>query len=377
MNGGTTRSSAAPRPYRAPVSETTPTATEATLDPDVRRALLPLVASRFASNLSLRFVYPFLPAIARGLGVSLETAGIAVSVRELTGVLGPQVGKATDRGRSRSIMLASLTLLAVSTALGGLSTGIVVFTIAMSVVALSQMAFMISSAAWLSERVSYARRGTIFGLTELSWAGAFLVGVPVLGLLIERFGWRAPFFVVGALAAVLTVAVARTVPHDETHDAEAARPVGRRHPGALAVYVMVGLVSIAVQLVIVVYGAWFEDAFGFSVAVSRPGHDADRHLRVPRQRRHRRPHRPLGQAPEHSDRAGRHGPVRGPARHRGRSGRLRADPVGGHAHRLRVRLRLVAPPRGGVGHRRPGREPREGRGRGHGRPGGRAARSAR
>lgn len=256
----------ASRPYRAPVSKTTPTATEASLDPDVRRALLPLVASRFASNLSLRFVYPFLPAIARGLGVSLETAGIAVSVRELTGVLGPQVGKATDRGRSRSIMLASLTLLAVSTALGGLSTGIVVFTIAMSVVALSQMAFMISSAAWLSERVSYARRGTIFGLTELSWAGAFLVGVPVLGLLIERFGWRAPFFVVGALAAVLTVAVARTVPHDEPHDAEAARPVGRRHPGALAVYVMVGLVSIAVQLVIVVYGAWFEDAFGFSVA---------------------------------------------------------------------------------------------------------------
>jgi predicted MFS family arabinose efflux permease len=249
------------------VSKTPAGPTDEVLDPDVRRALGPLVAGRFASNLALRFVYPFLPAIARGLGISLETAGVAVSIREFAGILGPRVGRAADRGRSRSIMLASLTLVAISTALGGLSTGVVVFTITMGVLALAQMAFMISSATWLSERVGYARRGTIFGLTELSWAGAFLVGVPVLGLLIERFGWRAPFFVVGALAAVLTVAVGRTVPADEPDAPGTVRPGGRRHPGALGVYVMIGLISVAVQLVIVVYGAWFEDAFGFSVAV--------------------------------------------------------------------------------------------------------------
>jgi predicted MFS family arabinose efflux permease len=253
-------------PYGARVSRIAPDPTEGALDPQVRRALGPLVASRFVSNLSVRFVYPFLPTIARGLGVSLETAGLAVSVRELSGVAGPQVGQATDRGRHRSIMLASLALLSVGTAAGGLSTGVVLFTVAMAVVAFTQMSFMISSAAWLAERVTYARRGAVFGLTELSWAGAFLFGVPVLGLVIERYGWRVPFFVVAALAAVLTVALAGTVPADRPHPAGAARPTGRRHPGALAVYVVVGLLSIAVQLVIVVYGAWFEDAFGFSVA---------------------------------------------------------------------------------------------------------------
>lgn len=248
------------------MSETEAARTAEQLDPDVRRALGPLVAGRFASNLSLRFVYPFLPAIARGLGVSLEAAGIALSVRELTGVLGPQVGRAVDRGHSRTIMVVSLSLVAASTALGGLSTGVVAFTVAMGVVALTQMAFMISSAAWLAERVSYRRRGTVFGLTELSWAGAFLFGVPVLGVLIDRFGWRVPFFVVGALAAFATVAVTRTVPPDEPTTTGTTAEPGRRHPGALAVYAMIGLSSIAVQLVIVVYGAWFEDAFGFSVA---------------------------------------------------------------------------------------------------------------
>ena len=227
---------------------------------------MPLVASRFASNLSLRFIYPFLPTIARGLGVSLETAGVAVSIRELTGVAGARVGRATDRGRHRATMVLSLGVLAVATAAGGLSTGIVMFTVTMGLVALTQMAFMISSAAWLSERVTYAKRGMVFGLTELSWAGAFLLGVPVLGLLIDRFDWRAPFFAVGALTAVLAVAVGRTVTVDGDLGPVGRATGGRRHPGALAVYVTVGLISVSVQLVIVVYGAWFEDSFGFSVA---------------------------------------------------------------------------------------------------------------
>ena len=68
--------------------------------------------------------------------------------------------------------------------------------------------------------------------------------------------------VVGALAAFATVAVTRTVPPDEPTTAGTTAEPGRRHPGALAVYAMIGLSSIAVQLVIVVYGAWFEDAFG-------------------------------------------------------------------------------------------------------------------
>lgn len=224
------------------------------------------MAGRFASNLSLRFVYPFLPTIARGLGVSLETAGLAISARELTGVFGPLVGRATDRGRSRSIMLIALALLSISTVIGGLSPGVLVFTVAMGGVALTQMAFAVATSAWLSDRVSYARRGTVFGLTELSWAGAFLLGVPLLGLVIDRWGWRAPFFAVGTLAAALTFAVARTVAPDLTPAPGTRQPEGRRHPGALAVYVTVGLISVAVQLVVVVYGAWLEDAFGFSVA---------------------------------------------------------------------------------------------------------------
>ena len=123
----------------------TPTPPE-TLDPRVRRALGPLIAGRFSSNLAVRFVYPFLPTIARGLGVSLEAAGVAISIRELTGLAGPVVGRATDRGQERGIMVVGLGLLAVATAVGGLSTELGLFTVAMALVALGQMAYMISSA---------------------------------------------------------------------------------------------------------------------------------------------------------------------------------------------------------------------------------------
>ena len=236
-----------------------------TLDRRVRRALGPLIAGRFSSNLAVRFVYPFLPTIARGLGVSLEAAGVAISIRELTGLAGPVVGRATDRGQERGIMVVGLGLLAVATAVGGLSTELGLFTVAMALVALGQMAYMISSAAWLADRVIYDRRGMVFGLTELSWAAAFLVGVPLLGLLIDRFGWRSAFFAVAGLSTVLTVLIGRTLPPDEPVEPGDRSP-GRRHRGAYAVYATVGLISVAVQLVIVVYGAWFEDAFGFSVA---------------------------------------------------------------------------------------------------------------
>jgi predicted MFS family arabinose efflux permease len=60
--------------------------------------------------------------------------------------------------------------------------------------------------------------------------------------------------------------VSRTVPEDGALGPAGRATSGRRHPGALAVYVTVGLISVSVQLVIVVYGAWFEDSFGFSVA---------------------------------------------------------------------------------------------------------------
>ena len=40
-----------------------------------------LLFLKLVANIGFRFVYPFLPAIARGLGIDLTQAGALVSVR--------------------------------------------------------------------------------------------------------------------------------------------------------------------------------------------------------------------------------------------------------------------------------------------------------
>lgn len=250
-----------------------------TPDQEVRRAAGPIFGARLVSNLSLRLVYPFLPAIARGLGVSLEAAGTAVAVRDLTGLAGPAAGRLADRtgSRSRMTMLATLGALAACTLLSGATGSLVWFTVAMAGVALLQMTFQILTMTWLAHRVPYRRRGRVFGLIELSWAGAFLVGVPIVGFIIDRWGWQAPFPIVAGLILVAAAALRVALPHDDRGspygtDAETGapatwtRPERRRHPDSVMVFVAVATMTISVQLVIVTYGAWFEDSFGFTVA---------------------------------------------------------------------------------------------------------------
>lgn len=231
----------------------------------MRRALPPITAGRFSVNLSLRFVYPFLPVIARGLGVSLGAAGVSLSIRELSGLAGPAVGRALDRRGHRLGMLVGLVGVALGCMGGGLSPGLVVFTLAMVVVAVCQLTYNAALTAWVSDRVPYRRRGRALGLTELAWAGALLLGVPLVGVTIDLWGWRAPFFAVAGLNLLLAVALPRFVTRDAGHGRGERRRVSISRPGA-ALYLTLALQALAVQVVFVVYGAWLEDAFGFSVA---------------------------------------------------------------------------------------------------------------
>ena len=60
-----------------------------------------LTAGRLVVNIGQRFVYPFLPVIARGLGVSLQSAGFLVSARWAVGLATPAVVAIAGRGERR------------------------------------------------------------------------------------------------------------------------------------------------------------------------------------------------------------------------------------------------------------------------------------
>ncbi|MGH2820710.1 MAG: MFS transporter [Actinomycetota bacterium] len=234
------------------------------MDPDIKRALGAVFIARTAANAGLRVVYPFLPAIARGLGVSPVTLSTVIAVRNLGGLATPAAARASERFGRRWMMLAAILSVALGCALTSASDRFVLAAVGIVLVGLAKPAFDIPMQAWFGDRVPYGERGRVFGITELTWATALLVAAPLSGILIELTDWRAPFVLVAAWAALGAMAVARAIEPDAPHE---------WRPGSLAFTAprvrMLGvalLFSIAAEIPFIVYGQWLEETFGLSIS---------------------------------------------------------------------------------------------------------------
>ena len=76
---------------------------------------------RLVLNTARRFVYPFAPALSRGLGVPLTAITSLIAVNQATSVLGLFSGPVADRLGYRFMMLIGMALLVVGMFAGGFS----------------------------------------------------------------------------------------------------------------------------------------------------------------------------------------------------------------------------------------------------------------
>ena len=225
-----------------------------------------MFATRLVINTGYRFVFPFLPAISRGLGVSLEQAGLLVSARSLTGVATPLVVSVVGRGERRLRLVVGGSLLFAAgmavTAAAGLYAGAIAGFILMG---LGKPAFDAAAQAYIADRTPYERRARYLSIIEFTWAGGLLVGAPAVGVLIDRFGWESPFWVTAVLVGMGAVLAPMLLDPDAR--GRVARPgrlrITRSGVGVLA---MTLLFSLAAETTIIVYGAWLEDEFALSLA---------------------------------------------------------------------------------------------------------------
>jgi predicted MFS family arabinose efflux permease len=124
--------------------------------------------------------------------------------------------------------------------------------------------------AYLGDHVPYENRGRVLGITEFSWSLSAIIGVPLVGLIIARKGWLAPFPLIAFLGALSVIALAWILPKDP------ARQEGNpgfwsnfrqvfTYPPAIAALVMAGLYTAANETITLVYGVWVEKAFTLSI----------------------------------------------------------------------------------------------------------------
>jgi predicted MFS family arabinose efflux permease len=228
---------------------------------------------RLVLNTARRFPYPFAPALSRGLGVPLTAITSLIAVNQATAVLGLFFGPVADRLGYRLMMLSGMTLLVAGMFAGGLFPFYGVILVALFLAGLGKSIFDPALQAYVSERVPFHRRGLAIGFLEFSWAGSTLLGIPVIAILIDRLGWRAPFFVMGGLG-ILGMLILRIL-IEKTGQSKAQGPSLSTFRGAwqqlLRERAALGALSFAFWIsaandnLFVVYGAWLEKQFGLSI----------------------------------------------------------------------------------------------------------------
>lgn len=232
-------------------------------------SLIVFILVRLVVSTVFRMVFPFLPVLARGMQVPLESVSLAVGARSILGFLGPPLGVIADlRGRKQALVgalvLFGLSLLAVAI----WPTYSVFFT---GLVLTGGASVIIDSSihAYIGDQIPYPVRGRASAAVELGWSLAFVIGIPLMAVNMAHRGWSAPFLWLGIggllASALIGLVLQRTPPISGTWQQlrEGLRKI--LIPSPLLGLLLAALMTLANQLINIVFGIWMEQSFGFTI----------------------------------------------------------------------------------------------------------------
>ncbi|NUM47260.1 MAG: MFS transporter [Anaerolineales bacterium] len=257
------------------------------MPPALRIKILLLTLIRTLVNTMHRMVYPLLPTLARGVGVSVETFTLALTARALLSAASPIIGSISDQRGRKVGMLIGLTLFLAGTGLVIVWPSFPGLVIAMLLATTGKYVLDPSIHAYVGDQVPYTQRAQAIALLEFGWSLSFILGIPLAGFMIARAGWLAPFPLFAGLAILSIFLILQQVPNDApprphqhpttTGAGETTPPpksatlwAGLReilmHPSAVAGLLFGLFMSSANETVNIVFGLWLEQSFSLQVA---------------------------------------------------------------------------------------------------------------
>jgi predicted MFS family arabinose efflux permease len=226
---------------------------------------------RTVFNTMHRMVYPFLAVFARGLGVDLTTFSFVITARSLVGAIGPVFAPIADQRGRKFGMLAGAILFAAGMGLVAFRPNLITLGAAMLLAILGKYLFDPAMQAFFGDRIPYEQRGTALAVTEVAWSLSFIAGIPLMGWLINRYGWTAPFPWLAGLGLGMIAVVWRMIPREDVHHTPNADSRGKYRAVLTNIPALAGI-SIALwasagnELVNLIFGVWLEDSFGLKIA---------------------------------------------------------------------------------------------------------------
>jgi DHA1 family inner membrane transport protein len=228
---------------------------------------------RLVLNTARRFAYPFAPALSRGLGVSLTAVTSLIAVNQLTSLLGVVVGPLSDRLGYRNMMVTGLVLLGVGMLAAAAFPVYALVLSALLLAGVGKSIFDPAVQAWAGSRVPYRRRARVIGILETSWSASTLIGIPLVSVLMDLYGWQSPFLAMGVAGCLGAVVLFFIIPK-ATHHVHSAGSLSEylgafgqlaASKPALGALGYAFFISAANDNLFVVYGAWLEKDFGLGI----------------------------------------------------------------------------------------------------------------
>ena len=222
-------------------------------------------------NTMHRMVYPFLAVFARGLGVDPATFSFAITARSFVGAFSPAFAPIADQRGRKFAMLAGVLSFTLGMGLVAFRPSFITLSAAMLLAILGKYLFDPAMQAYFGDRIPYGQRGTALAVTEVAWSLSFIAGVPLMGVLISRYGWNAPFPLLAGLGVGMIAVIWWMIPHEDVHHTPTTDSRGNFRSVLTNIPALAGI-SIALwasagnELVNLIFGLWLEDSFGLKIA---------------------------------------------------------------------------------------------------------------
>ena len=227
--------------------------------------------ARLIMDIGNRMVYPFIPQFSAGLGLTIAGFGWLLFFRGVVGITGPIFGVWSDRYGRRKILVAGL----IGQAIGAISLAVsqqgwAVFPMVLA--GLSATAFIPAQQAYISDQVPYQKRGRALASVEFGWSISAIVALPVIGWLIETFGWRSPLLALSLISLIGAFIVQWQLPPTGERRVQASLPWLEIRTIFLMGNVIASvstafLVFVAASVFITVWGIWLTAEFNFDAVI--------------------------------------------------------------------------------------------------------------
>jgi len=231
-----------------------------------------LTTARLFLNTGIRVIYPFVPAIARGLGVGTADITRLITMRNATGFFSPLFGPLSERHGRKIVLSGAMFIFGIACLLVVIRPTYWVLGLTLILIGVAKIIYDPAMQAHVGDTVPYGQRGRAIAITEYSWALALLIGAPAVGFAIQKWGWQSPFIWLGFLGLGSIIFLLWAIPKSSQNKDRTrftfrtSLQFVKQYPVVIYAIIYMTLLTLANEMLFIVFGTWMEDSFQLDLA---------------------------------------------------------------------------------------------------------------